>query len=209
MPDHSTSSRFVLLSAACVAAVAIAGCETANNWLRGKPAAAPDTALPGTPESTAYVDEMFKLATGDPATQAEIYADAQAAAQLTPDPSTRLRYALVLATPGHAGSNELEAQSLFRELLSRTELMTGTEIALANIHLREVEARLVLDAETRRLREENLRNASSEEAAVARRIAAIEAENRRLRRSLDEAEDKLEAITSIEVSIREQTENGE
>jgi hypothetical protein len=32
----------------------------------------------------------------------------------------------------------------------------------------------------------------------------VEAENRRLRDELDDAEDKLEAITSIERSIREQ-----
>ena len=209
MHESRLKHRFAGAVLGVLFAALLGGCETTRNWLQGKPAEAPDNVILGAPETNAYIDELFKLTSGDPATQAEIFADAQAAAQLTPDPSTKLRYALVLATPGHAGSNEQEAQSLFRELLSRTELMTSGEIALANIHLREVEARLVLGAETRRLRSENLRNASSEEAAVAQRIASIEAENRQLRRSLQEAEDKLEAITSIELSIREQTENGE
>ncbi|MBT8077950.1 MAG: hypothetical protein KJO31_05200 [Gammaproteobacteria bacterium] len=209
MRETESTNRFAVAALGVVCALLLSGCETTRNWLQGRPAAEPDEVILGAPETNSYIDELFKLTSGDPATQAEIFADARAAAQLTPDPSTKLRYALVLATPGHSGSNELEAQSLFRELLARTELMTSGEIALANIHLREVEARLVLGAETRRLRSENLRNASSEEAAVAQRIASIEAENRQLRRSLSEAEDKLEAITSIELSIREQTENGE
>lgn len=142
-----------------------------------------------------------------PATQAEIYADARAAAELTPNPSTRLRYALVLATAGHSGTNPSEAQAIFRDLLARTELMTPGEIKLATIHLRSVEARIMLGAETNRLRSENTLAATTEEAAVAQRIATVEAENRRLRQSLAEAEAKLEAITSIERSIRGQADN--
>ena len=45
---------------------------------------------------------------------------------------------------------------------------------------------------------------STEDAAIAQHIATVEAENRRLRRSLEEAESKLEAITSIERSVRDQ-----
>ena len=193
-----------------VALVALTmGCTTTKNWLQGRRTAKPDSVIVGVPEANIYIEEIFKLTTGDPATQAEIFADAQAAAQLTPNPSTKLRFALVLAAPGHSETDESAAQRMFRALLSQTELMTATEIALANIQLSEVEERLVLGAETRRLRSENLRTASSEQAAVAERIASVEAENRVLRRSLEEAEQKLEAITSIERSIREQTENGE
>ena len=106
----------------------------------------------GAPEADQYIQEMYKLTSGDPATQAEIYADAESAAQLTPGPSTKLRYALVLATPGHSGSNPQEAQGLFRELLAATELMTPAETALATIHLKSVEQQIVLGAPTKRLR---------------------------------------------------------
>ena len=209
MPEPVAPGRFLTVSIMASLLLLAAGCQTMSDWLRGKETAEPDDIILGAPETNVYIDELFKLTSGDAPTQAEIFADAQAAAQLTPDPSTKLRYALVMSAPGHAGTNELEAQSLFRELLSRTELMTSGEIALANIHLRQVEARLVMDAEARRLRLEHSRTASSEEAAVAQRLAVVEEENRRLRRSLNEAEQKLEAITSIERSIREQTENGE
>jgi hypothetical protein len=193
--------------------VATSGCETSSSWLKGFTARQDEPIILGAPEASTYLTEMYKLAGGDPATQAEVFADAQAAATITPGTSSKLRYALVLATPGHAETNGTEAQSIMRELLSQPELMTPAEIALATIHLEEVEARLVLDAEARRLRSENTRAATTEEAAVeaavARRIANVEAENRRLRRSLDDAESKLEALSDIERSLREQAESGE
>jgi hypothetical protein len=46
--------------------------------------------------------------------------------------------------------------------------------------------------------------ATTEGAAVQQRLATAEAENRRLREALTDAEEKLDAITSIERSIREQ-----
>ena len=63
----------------------------------------------------------------------------------------------------------------------------------------------MLDSEARRLRSENSRAATTEAAAINQRLARIEAENRQLRQSLADAEAKLEAITSIERSIREQS----
>lgn len=183
------------------------GCESTSNWLKGRRTADPEAISVTAPESNVYINDMYELAAGDPATQAEVYADAQAAAQLTPSPSTRLRYALVLATPGHPGANPSEAQSIFRDLLAQTELMTQGEVYLATIHLNEVESRIMLGAETNRLRSENSRTASTEQAAVAQRISTVDAENRRLKQELAEAEGKLEALSSIERSIRDQAEN--
>ena len=147
---------------------------------------------------------MHDLAAGDPATQAEIYADAHSGATLTPGPQTNLRYALVLATPGHSEADPELAQSMLREILTQIELMTQAEIALATIHLASVERLIVLNSETRRLRASTSRAAQTQQAAAAQRLADVEAENRRLRRELDDAQEKLDAITSIERSIREQ-----
>lgn len=197
-----------------IAALAIlvaltAGCAQTQEWLNGiRMPGSSESVILGAPGAEQYIQEMYELARGDPATQAEIYADAESAAKLTPGPSTKLRYALILATPGHSASNPQEAQGMFRELLSQTEMMTPAEIALASIHLDVVEQQIVFDAENRRLRSVNSRAATSEEQAVAQRIAKVESENRQLRRSLQEAEQKLAAITSIERSIREQANSG-
>lgn len=206
-PSTTRGSRTAVMMIAVL--VVSAGCESTNNWLRGRKTAEAEPVILGAPEANAYLNEMYELASGDPATQAEIFADANSAATITPGTSTRLRYALVLATPGHSETNAAEAQSILRDLLSQTELMNSAEIALATIHLHDVEQRLVLNAEARRLRSENTRAATTEEAAVARRITNVEAENRLLRQSLADAEAKLEALSAIERSIREQSANTE
>jgi len=203
MPEVPTM-RYLRFATLLAIVALTAGCAQTKDWLSGRRTADAQPVVLGAPETNEYINEIYELVSGDPATQAEIYADAQAAAQLTPDPSTKLRLALVLGTPGHSGSDASGAEQILRELLSQQELMSPGEISLATISLRQVEDRIMLGAETNRLRSENTRAATTEEAAVAQRLATVEADNRRLRESLAEAEAKLEAITSIERAIREQ-----
>jgi hypothetical protein len=199
----TNASRNIATLAILVALTA--GCAQTKEWFNDiRPRGSSETVILGAPDAEQYLTEMHQLASGDPATQAEIYADAESAAKLTPGPSTKLRYALVLATPGHSENNPQAAQTAFRELLTQKEMMTPAEVALASIHLDVVEQQIVFGAENRRLRSVNSRAATTEEQAVAQRIAKVESENRQLRRSLEEAEQKLDAITSIERSIREQ-----
>lgn len=190
--------------------LALPACESTSNWLKGRRTAeATDTVELGTQDADLYLTELRQLATGDPATQAEIFADAESAAMLTPSTSTHLRYALVLALPGHPGSDASQAQGMLHELLAQPELMTAAENSLAAIFLKNTESQMVSDAESRRLRSETSRAATTEEAAVAQRMARIETENRQLRQALSDAEAKLEAITTIERSIREQSAEDE
>ena len=93
---------------------------------------------------------------------------------------------------------------MLRELMAEPTLMTPAEIALATIYLKSTEELILLNSETRRLRASSDRAQRTEAAAINQRLTTVEAENRRLRQALEEAEDKLEAITSIERSIRQQ-----
>lgn len=205
MPERSSTSR-LFAAVSILVVMLLSGCGATTDWLKGRRTAnADEPVILGAPEANTYLTELYQLATGDPATQAEIYADAESAATLTRGTSTQLRYALVLATPGHSESNGATAQGILRELLSQQELMTPAEISLATIYLKDVETRIVLDSEARRLRAENTQAATTEAAVISQRLARIEAENRQLRQSLADAEAKLEAITSIERSIREQS----
>ena len=187
---------------------AVSGCAAtskATAWLKGERTA--DTRNPvilGAPAADAYLKELSDLAAGDLATQAEIYADAAAAAQLTPGLNTELRLALVLATPGHSESDPKRAQSMLREVLTQIQLLTPAEISLAQIYLNNVERLIVANNEARRLRESSSRAARTEQQALSQRLNSVEAENRRLRDELEDAEQKLEAITTIERSIRQQ-----
>jgi hypothetical protein len=208
MLEESLTIATKRLIAATLIAAVLPGCSQTKGWLgsvRGSEApAAYEQATPGAPAADDYLSELSELSSNDPALQAEIYADSQAAAQLTPNPSTKLRYALVLATPGHPESDPQAAQSMLRELMAQPALMTPAEIALASIYLKSTEELILLNSETRRLRASSDRAQRTEAAAINQRLTTVEAENRRLRQALEEAEDKLEAITSIERSIRQQ-----
>jgi hypothetical protein len=204
---HRSSSRHRLLIAGIVLTMSMSACAKMEDWLQTVRTPAEERVIPGAPKAEEYIREMYLLASGDPATQAEIFADSYAAATLTPDPSSKLRLALVLAAPGHAESDPERAQDMLRELLAQTEMLTPAEVSLATIHLYEIEERLKLGYQAERLQNERSRAASSEQQAIEQRIALVEAQNRELRQSLEEAEQKLEAITNIERSIREQTDN--
>jgi len=185
----------------------LGGCAQTKEFLTGmgkSETASGDMGILGAPEAEHYLNELYELAAGDPATQAEIYADAQSGAQLTPGPQTNLRFALVLATAGHGEFDPVQAQSMLREILTQTALMTPAEISLATIHLKSSEQLAMRESEVSRLRVSSSRAAQNQEAATRERLANLESENQRLRGELAEAEEKLEAITTIEQSIRDQ-----
>ena len=193
---------------AILAMATLSGCaltDKATAWLRGGLAAEGDEAsVIGAPTAETYLAELYELAAGDEFKQADVYDDASSSARLTPGPSSSLRLGLVLATPGHAGSDPVRAQAVLREVLNQEELLTRDELALATIHLASAERLAGAAAETERVRDASSRAARTEEQALSRRLATAEAENQQLRRELEDAEQKLEAITSIERSIREQ-----
>ena len=122
----------------------VAGCTQTTDWLKGRRTAKPtDSVILGAPEADSYLQELHDLAAGDPARQAEIFADAESGALLTPAPNTELRLALVLATPGHPESNPEKAESMLREVLAQTELLTQA----GHVKIDWLEMRLVCEEE--------------------------------------------------------------
>jgi len=74
--------------------------------------------------------------------------------------------------------------------------------------LQEVDQRLVLLAENMQLRDEAPREMRDKLAAVNRRLATESDDNARLRKALDAAQAKLEAVTHIERSINDRGTSG-
>lgn len=206
MDRRSTTSRFALL--ATTAALLLSGCgttEKVGGWLRGSGGSdTNDAVIIGAPDADTYLAELYELNAGDARKQAAILDDANSAAKLTPGPSTSLRLGLVLGSPGHAGYDPARAATLLRAVLDQQPLLTASEVSLATIYLNTVENLSAASTEASRLRNASAQAARSEEQALNARIATAEAENRRLRNELAEAEQKLEAITTIERSIRDQ-----
>ncbi len=205
MTDSKSTTRTRAFAMTVVVVAMLSGCGKTTDWIQGRISSGSDNIeILGAPEIEIYIAELGRIASGDPAAQAEIYADAAAAAQLTPSPATNLRFGLVLSIPGHPESDPVRAQSILREVLAQTILLTPAEISLAVIHLNNAERQSVASSESRRLRAASSRAAQTQEQAITQRLTTVEADNRQLRRDLADAEQKLEAITSIERDIRNQ-----
>ncbi len=182
----------------------------------GACASTPKTAPPPPPSGpppeavvlTPLLEIMSSLPQGDPAQQAEIFQSIKTHAEVTPTPSNRLKYALALATPECSCSDPVAAQRQLSELLARPETMVPGERLLATVELKEVEQRLILQAENKRLRDEAPPDDREKLQATNRRLNAESDENARLRKAWDEASAKLEAITQIDRSITDRGTSG-
>ena len=164
---------------------------------------AADRPSPDLTSVMASLELMQALPEGDPGRQAEMFESAKEAAALTPITTNRLKYALALATPGQIGSDPVAAQRQLAELLATPETLLPVEHLLALVQLHEVDQRLILQAENKQLREDASHDSRDKLLAVNRRLAAETDENARLRKALDEARAKLEAVTHIERSIND------
>jgi transcriptional/translational regulatory protein YebC/TACO1 len=202
--------RWLRIAACAFAIGSVCGCGVEGSFARQKPVAPaqPDPAQDLSP-ITPLLQMMSSLPQGDPGRQAEIFQSAKDAADLAPTTSNRLRYALALATPGFSGTDDVAAQRQLAELLARPETLLPIERLLALVELKEVEQRLILQAENKRVRDDAQHDDSRDKLATAnRRLAAESDENVRLRKALDEARAKLEAVTHIERSINDRGTSG-
>jgi hypothetical protein len=150
-----------------------------------------------------YLQTMRDLIEGDPVLQADVFRNTESAALFEPTTTNRLNYALALATPGHPSANPADAQRRLEEVLAAGDTLLPEERILAVVHLKEVEQRLILDAQAQRLQQAAAAATSEQNSENAERLRAALEENRRLQVELDEAREKLDAITNIERSIRE------
>jgi hypothetical protein len=146
---------------------------------------------------------LRSLIEGDPVLQADVFRNVAAAADAAPTTTNRLMLALALATPTHPSSNDAEASRLLNELLATGDALLPEEHVLALIHLKDVERRMILDAEAERLQRAAAAATAQRNDRSAQQLQAALEENRQLRAALDEARAKLDAITNIERSIRE------
>jgi hypothetical protein len=149
------------------------------------------------------------LVQGTPSVQAEIVATAQRDYETAPTPSRQLRFALILATPGHPGTDLPRAQRLLRELMANPEMLMSSERSLAFLELQQIDDHLTLEGENRRLQSDAVRADRERLANVNHRLQLETDENGRLRKELEEARAKLDAIANIERSLNERKPSNE
>jgi hypothetical protein len=162
--------------------------------------------------STVLADDLQLLQTlvqGTPSDQAEIAATAQRDYETAPTPSRQLRFALILATSGHPGTDLPRAQRLLRELMANPEMLLSGERALAFLELQQIDDHLTLEGENRRLQSDAVRADKERLANVNHRLQLETDENARLHKELEEARAKLDAIANIERSLNERKPSNE
>ena len=210
------SQASVTREAACrvtvLAATLVAGCSYLPSIFTDT--SSRDTAAPMAGASDAsglaiYLETMRGLIEGDAVQQAEIFQAANQALEWAPTTTNRLRHALALATPGHPRADAAEAARLLTELLASSDALLPEERMLATIHLKDVERRLLLNAEAERVKRDADTTLARQNEENSKRLQAALAENRRLKSELDDAQQKLEAITVIERSIRERDDGND
>jgi hypothetical protein len=147
------------------------------------------------------VQTLQRLAQSGAAEQAEILSAAKQAYEKAPLGGAQLRYALALAIPGHSSRDPEAARSLLRELSAQPEALAPVERALMLIEMSQLERELGLSAENRRLQIETQRNDRDRQVVANRRLQAEIDENAKLRKQLDEALAKLDAIALMERNL--------
>lgn len=189
--------RWIVATAAGLAF--LAGCADLAG--RGRETSTGAASLPdGGTRVAEHLEALERLAGGSAAEQAALVEAARIDFVAVPTTGNRLRYALVLAMPGHAGFDPSGAHELLQKLLSEPEGLSGPERALADIVDRELQAQRALQE---RLNESEAAASRSRDqlAAAGQRNESLSEENLRLQQELDQARRKLEAIAELEKAL--------
>ncbi|MDE2219730.1 MAG: hypothetical protein KGL25_05895 [Gammaproteobacteria bacterium] len=156
------------------------------------------------------IQTLQRLSSASPAEQAEIVTTAQQSYERGGGGSAQLRYALVLATPGHPGHDAVRARQLLRELAAQPETLAPVERALSLFELAQLDRELGLLGDNERLQANASHSVDQDRyAATSRRLQAELDENARLRRLLEETQAKLEALANIERNQPDRKSNSE
>jgi hypothetical protein len=145
---------------------------------------------------------MQRLSQAPAAEQAELLAAARDAYERAPQGSAQLRYALLLATPGHPGRDAPKAQTLLRQLVAQPETLVPIERAVSLVELAQLDRELGLKADNDRM-QASAQRADRDRAITAaqHRLQAELDENAKLRKQLEDAQAKLDAVANIERNL--------
>ena len=189
---------------ACASALLGACADLGGNHVAPPPDRPPviDRAATEAALLVSYLEVLQRLVQGAPAEQAEILSGARHDFEIAPTPSHELRYAMVLATPDHPGTDCVKAQKLLRELVATQGTLLPVEREMAFLTLKNVDLTLSQRAENRRLQvPADHSDRDREVAALNHRLQNELDDNARLHKELDDAHAKLDAIANIERAL--------
>jgi hypothetical protein len=183
----------------------VGGCTSVGGLLPGKghsKTTVNTTERDPTEASRALIEVLARMQVDSASTQAELVAAAREAVDQEPTVPNRLRYAAYLALPRQPSSDPVAARRQLSEILAKPELLRPAEQVIATVLLDEVDDRLVLQSEANHLRQELSNREKDRQTAVAPKHLPTDADEiARLKRALDEAQRKLDAVTQVERSM--------
>lgn len=149
------------------------------------------------------IQAVQRLLQAGAAEQVDMLAGARAAADHAPAGTAQLRYALMLAAPGSAARDPERARSLLRQLAAQPDGLTSVERAWLLVQVAQLDRESELRNDIQRLQTELQRSEQQRQAVANQRLQTEIAENAKLRKQLEDAQAKLDAITQIERSLNE------
>lgn len=195
-----------LLLAVVLSVGLAAGCSSVSRWTGGDNSRGQPVQPVGVEY---YLDFLRDMSEGDAVVKAELYDQILKAYNAAPTTTNQLRLALAYGTAGHVGTDPTTARRLLVDLLAAPEALLPYEYAIARARLGVVEHWLYLESENRRVHNEANGEIQAARASGDRQLEAAQAENQQLRRALTAAQNKLDAVTSIERSGDGQGEDGD
>ena len=151
-----------------------------------------------------YVELLAALSSTDRVRQSDVFYEVEKSQIQAPTTLNVLRYGIALALPGHPNSDPVKGKRVLEQTLANPERISTAEQGIATTMLNIVDQWLKTQAEMRRLAatvDDRTRSQSNSD----RRFQAQAEELNRLRKALDAAQQKLDAIRDIEKSISERS----
>ncbi|MEM1261924.1 MAG: hypothetical protein AAGH76_05980 [Pseudomonadota bacterium] len=188
-------------------AVVLGGCSSATAWLPGRNMPTTENPVVESTGVSHYLQSMHVLATANTEDQRRTFADLERRSKRTPTTTNRLALALARITPGHPGTNVAVGRAELERLLADPAVLVDTERELVVVMLSALDEQQRVAGTSVEQVNTRLANTSVERDRLARELEASRARAVQLQRALREAEEKLDAITRIERSIRERTDD--
>ncbi len=195
------SSMCRCLTSLWIACAFLSGCESLAPTKPATPIAA---ASPTNSVLEGYLDLLAALSSTDRVRQSDVFYEVEKTQTQAPTTLNVLRYAIALALPGHPNSDPVKGKRLLEQTLANPERINNSEQAVATTMLNIADQWLKTQAEMRRLAatvDDRTRSQSNSD----RRYQAQAEEISKLRKALDAAQQKLDAIRDIEKSISERS----
>lgn len=178
----------------------LSGCAS----LSPRPASITPVMQPDISPAETYLSLLAILSNSDPAKQSDVFFETEKSYTQAPTTMNSLRYAMALAVPGHPHSDAVQARKLLQQLLATPERMSNAERYFAITLLNMSDEWLKMQADNRRLTA-TVDEKSRGQANLERRAQSQADEIAKLRKALDAAQQKLDAIRDIERSISERS----